>query len=88
MARIARLTISLPADLLEAVDRKLARDSESRSALIRRVLEDALREAEEREDVERYIRGYQEQPQTEDEYGWSDAALLASLAELPWEPRK
>jgi metal-responsive CopG/Arc/MetJ family transcriptional regulator len=73
--------------LVEAADRKLVRGSESRSAMIRRVLEEALRAADEKEDVERYVRGYREQPQTEEEFGWSDTALLQNLPELPWNPR-
>jgi metal-responsive CopG/Arc/MetJ family transcriptional regulator len=86
--RVSRFTISVPAELLEAVDQQLIKGDETRSALIRHLLEAALREAEEREDVERYVRGYREQPQTEEELGWSDSAGLQHLAELPWKPRK
>ena len=84
-AGTTRFTISLPTSLLEAVDRRLVRDGESRSAVVRRLLEEALREAQERADVERYIRGYRETPQTEAELGWSDLAAREHLAELPWQ---
>ena len=85
MNKMTRLTISLPEPLVQGVDRKLARPGESRSAVVRRLLEEALREAEEREEVERYVRGYREEPQTEEEFGWSDRASAERLGELPWQ---
>jgi Arc/MetJ-type ribon-helix-helix transcriptional regulator len=84
---VSRVTISVPTKLLESVDNELVQEGETRSGLIRRLLEKALREAKEREDIERYVRGYREEPQTEEEFGWSDQALLEHLKELPWEPR-
>src|SRR5260370_41654395 len=87
-AHVSRVTVSVPTALLDAVDEKLVSEEESRSALIRRLLEKALREAEESKEIERYVRGYLEQPQTEEEVAWSEAASLQNLEELPWEPRK
>lgn len=77
LTELARLTISLPLDLLEAVGQQLAKKGESRSTVVRHLLEEALREAEEQKEVERYIRGYQEQPQTEEDFGWSTPLLRA-----------
>jgi metal-responsive CopG/Arc/MetJ family transcriptional regulator len=85
MTEMSRFTVSLPTRLLEAVDQKLVNGSESRSALVRRLLEQAPRDAQEREDVEQYIRGYTECPQTEEEFGWSSYAALKHFAEEPWE---
>jgi hypothetical protein len=62
----------MPPKLLEALDRKLANPGESRSATIRRLLEAALREKQAPTDIERYLQGYRDQPQTEEEFGWSD----------------
>ncbi len=83
--RTTRLTVSLPSDLVAAVERELAHPDESRSALFRRLLEEALQEAEERRNVERYIMGYREQPQTEGEFGWSEAIAVEALANERWE---
>ncbi len=83
--KVTRLTISLPARLLEAAEERLVAPDESRSAFIRRLIEEALREAEEQSDVERYVRGYRERPQTEEEVGWSDQAAVEHLAEQPWK---
>lgn len=85
MGETSRLTISLPADLLEAMDRKLTRRDESRSALVRRLVEEALHEVEEQEKIERYVRSYLDEPQTEEEFGWSDEVTRRHLAELPWK---
>ena len=83
MRGTSRFTISLPTELLEAVDDKLVKRAGSRSEIIRGLLEAALREAQEQEDIERYVRGYQQNRQTEEELGWSDAVARERLAELP-----
>ena len=72
---VTRLTVSLPASLVREMDRLLTRDS-SRSAAVRTALQRAVDEARRREEVERFKRGYREQPQTEEEFGWADAAAL------------
>ncbi|MBI3977944.1 MAG: ribbon-helix-helix protein, CopG family [Chloroflexi bacterium] len=84
MTRMSRLTVSIPADLLQALDRKLARNAESRSAVVRRLLEQALRDAEEQADLDRYVHAYRRRPQTEEECGWSDDVARERLSELPW----
>jgi metal-responsive CopG/Arc/MetJ family transcriptional regulator len=83
--RTTRLTISLPSDLVATVERELLQPDESRSAFFRRLLEEALREAEERKNVERYIVGYREQPRTEEEFGWSEAVAVEALANVRWD---
>ncbi|MDR7540005.1 MAG: ribbon-helix-helix domain-containing protein [Armatimonadota bacterium] len=85
MPRSSRITISLPTPLLEALDHKLARAGESRGAVVRRLIEQALREAQEREDVERSICGDHEHPQTEEELGWLDQVVPEALAEQAWD---
>jgi hypothetical protein len=70
MRDAVRFTVSVPSDLLDAVDQKLMKSEASRSALVRRLLERALREAEEQEQIESYVRGYRDKPQTEKEKDW------------------
>ena len=48
--------------------------------------ETALHDLTQSEKVEQYVRGWREQPQTEEEFGWSDRAASESLSEMPWEP--
>lgn len=79
------VSVTLPVKLLEDLDRKLIKGKSSRSAVVRHLLEQALSRVEERDDIERYVKGYREHPQTEDEFGWSDHASREHLAELPWQ---
>lgn len=85
MNEVSRFTVSVPAPMLEALDRELVRPGETRSATVRRLLQAALREAAEQDEVDRYIQGYREQPQTEEEFGWLDEAVKDSLAAVPWQ---
>jgi metal-responsive CopG/Arc/MetJ family transcriptional regulator len=55
----------------------------SRSAAVREALEKAVAEAQKREQIEAWIRGYEEHPETEEEFGWADAVALEFLAEHP-----
>jgi metal-responsive CopG/Arc/MetJ family transcriptional regulator len=82
--RMSQFTVSVPADLLAALDRRAAAEGESRSAVVRRVLEHILRRSREEDDVRRYIEGYRAQPQTEEEFGWQDAVAVEHLARIPW----
>ena len=79
-----RVTVRLPSEVLEDADRLLAKGLRP-SALVRKLMEDALRAEREREDVERYVRSYTETPQTEDEFGWIDAVAIEAFSEIPWE---
>jgi len=83
-ARTTRFTVSLPSELLVEVDRVLGKGN-SRSSLVRRLFEDALRRAEERRKEQEWIRGYQKEPQTEEEFGWSDEVTVQALREVPWD---
>ena len=42
-------------------------------------------DAEEKEQIAQYIKGYTEQPQTEEEFGWSDYVTIEALKDIPWE---
>ena len=83
--KTSRITISLPTKLVEELDQRLTAEEESRSAAVCRILEQALRDAEEKEQIAQYIKGYTEQPQTEEEFGWSDYVTIEALKDIPWE---
>ena len=83
MKGVSRFTVSVPRELLKAVDQKLARGKENRSAVVRRLLEDALRDFDEQQESEMYVRSYREQPQTDEEFGWSDEVTVKHLAKAP-----
>ena len=90
----SRITVTLPTELVRALDERLVNGEGSRSTVIRSLLEQELqareekerREQEERELVEQYVRGWREQPQTEEEFGWlTHPKTLEHLKEAPWE---
>jgi len=80
----SRVTVSLPTELLQAVDAKLARPDETRSAVFRRLVEEALREAEEVADVARWVSAYRKQPLSDDE-SMADLGLEGDPSAVPWE---
>ena len=92
---MAKIAISLPDEVLEAVEKERLGRSKvlSRSEFIKRAVEQYLRTESERtmkEMEEQYIRGYLEHPETEDELDtWVDQASIIGLREFykdepPW----
>jgi metal-responsive CopG/Arc/MetJ family transcriptional regulator len=88
-----RVTITLPTTLVRELDERLVQGDTDRGTAIRRLIEAALHDLEVREtrrreieeEREQYIRTWREQPQTEEEFGWSDRAVAEAMAEEPWE---
>lgn len=85
MRKVAKVTVSLPCELLEEVERRRQERGETRSEIIAGLLKRALRDEQEREDIDRYIQGYREQPQTEEELQENEAILRHATVWGPWE---
>lgn len=81
---MAKIAISLPDEVLQAVERERLARGESRSAFCRRALEAFLRREQERKWDEEYVRGYQQYPETEEELAWAQYGLTV-LALEPWD---
>ena len=89
---MARIAISLPDEVLEAVEKERLSRSKvlSRSEFIKRAVEQYLRTESERTMEEQYIRGYLEHPETEEDLdAWVDQASMIGLREFykdepPW----
>ena len=84
MGKTAKIAISLPEELLQGIERERRAKGETRSAFFRRAVEAFLRRERERDAIEQYIRGYQEQPETEEEVVFAESTGLAALAVNPW----
>ena len=82
---MAKIAISLPDEMLEAVEKERLARGESRSQFFRRAAEEHLRRGREQELEEQYVRGYLENPETPEELEWVFKAGLEALAENPWE---
>ena len=84
MRKVAKLSITLPHGLLQEVQEQIG-DEETRSEAIARLLKFALRKKREERDVERYIQGYLEQPETEEEMRINHLWAMETLKSEPWE---
>ena len=84
MPRISKVAISLPEEMLTAVEKEREESGESRSQIFRRAVELLLRQRREREMSERYIQAYQEMPETKEEVTAARRAASTILAEEPW----
>ncbi len=82
---MAKIAISLPDKTLEEIEKERLAAGESRSEFFRRAVKEYFQNKRKKEDIERYIRGYQQFPETEEELAWVEAASLGVLAEYPWE---
>src|SRR6266851_179922 len=78
-ARSFKFSISMPTELLARVDKLLARPGEGRNALFARVLDEAVRAAEEAEIDAEYERAYAEHPFSEEEKRVHEAMLRLSI---------
>lgn len=82
MGKTVKIAISLPEELLQAAERESQARGVTRSEFFRQAVEGAL---ERRQDaIERYMRGYHEQPETDDEVVAARQASSAALAMEPW----
>ena len=84
MPKTTKIAISLPADILNAVERERKESGESRSELFRRAVELLLRRHREQDMSERYIRAYERIPETKEEIEAARHAASVILAEESW----
>jgi len=82
---MAKIAISLPDKVLEAIEKERAAAGISRSEYFRRTVEEHLRREKDKEDVARYIQGYLDDPETPEEFEWVVRAGIEALADIPWE---
>lgn len=85
MSKTAKIAISLPEDVLTAIEKEREDSGESRSQFFRRAAESLLRRRREQELNRQYIRAYKKFPETREEVEAARQASSAILAEEPWE---
>lgn len=74
MPKTAKISISMPEEVLRRADRERLARGESRSELFRRALDALLREERRTAAVRRYVDGYVAQPETDYEIDGAQAA--------------
>ncbi len=85
MPKIAKVAISLPEATLNAIEKERKAKGETRSEFFRRAAECLLKQEKEALLVREYRRGYQANPETDDEVEAATKPGRRSLAEEPWE---
>ena len=82
---MAQLVTRVDDDLASLVDELVAEGVvESRSDAVRRGLRVLIDRNQRRRTAEAIIRGYEQQPQTDHELGWSDDATVRMINDEPW----
>ncbi|MFH1088132.1 MAG: ribbon-helix-helix protein, CopG family [Chloroflexota bacterium] len=84
MNRTAKVAISLPGDILKAVEEERKARGESRSAFFRRAAERLLSQERRSSAVSDYIHGYQQMPESAAEVEALHRIGGAVLGEEPW----
>jgi len=84
MAKSAKVAISLPEDVLEAVETERKAKGESRSRYFRRAIERLLKQERDSLAAKDYVRSYQEVPESAEEVEAVHRVGIAVLAEEPW----
>ena len=82
--KYVKVAISLPADLLDALDRVRADEGASRSEFFRQAIHARLDEHG-RGAAQRYVEGYSTRPETDEEIAAARASAFALLGAEPWE---
>ena len=84
MSKTTKIAISLPDELLSAVEQERSVSGESRSELFRRAVAMLLRRRQEQEMSQQYIRAYKQMPETREEIAAARHAASTILAEESW----
>ena len=82
---MAKVAISLPDDVFEAVLLNSLAIGITRSEVIRKAIEEYLLHEKKRQLEERYIQGYLDCPETAEEINWVARAGNPALAGDSWE---
>jgi len=84
MPKAIKITISLPEEMLTYVEQERRKSNESRSEFFRRAVEALLHRRRERDKTERYVRAYQQNPETKEEIEAARHAAAAIISRESW----
>jgi metal-responsive CopG/Arc/MetJ family transcriptional regulator len=85
MGKISKVAISLPEDVLAAVETQRQAKGETRSEFFRRAVETRLKREQESSAIRDYLRGYQQYRESPEEIEAAHRAGSVVLAGEPWE---
>ena len=84
MNKSAKVAISMPAPLLNAVEKERKSKGESRSEFFQRAAVNLLKQEREAQAVDAYVSGYRVKPETFEEIEVAHRAGTSVLSEEPW----
>ena len=84
MPKTTKIAISLPSEMLTDVEQERRDSGESRSEFFRRAAQVLLRRRREQDMSERYVRAYQQTPETKGEIEAARRSASAILSEESW----
>ncbi|MFH1486520.1 MAG: ribbon-helix-helix protein, CopG family [Chloroflexota bacterium] len=84
MPKAAKIAISLPEEVLFAVEKERTSSGESRSQFFRRAVEALLRCQREQDMEHRYVSAYLKMPETEEDVEAARRGAAHILAKEPW----
>jgi metal-responsive CopG/Arc/MetJ family transcriptional regulator len=84
MGKISKVAISLPEDILAAVELERQAKGETRSEFFRRAVETRLKQERESSVISDYVIGYQKHPESTEEIEAAHRAGSAVLGAEPW----
>lgn len=85
MTTSAKVSISLPRDVLERAERERRATGESRSEFFRRAVEEYLKQKQRQLEVDRYVAGYVAEPESNEYERALEEIAGETLAGEPWE---
>jgi metal-responsive CopG/Arc/MetJ family transcriptional regulator len=85
MSAAVKIAISLPKELFKTAERERKARGESRSQFFRQAVESFLHQANQQRALERYVQGYREHPETEEEVAAVEQVSRVILSQEPWE---
>ncbi len=81
MTKVAKVTVSLPAELLSRIEDRRHDHGASRSEVVSELLWRGWRQVETEEREERYRAAYRAQPETDEERAWADSCAAELLGQ-------
>jgi len=81
----AKVAVSVPARLFEAMEAERHRTGETRSELVQQAVELLLKRRSTEEDDRRYAEAYRKYPETDEEVEAFTAGAMEALRAVPWE---
>jgi metal-responsive CopG/Arc/MetJ family transcriptional regulator len=85
VGRSAKVTISLPSDLLDEIEQERMERHQTRSEFVRGLVEETFRGRREQHNRARYLRGYEQCPESDEEVAEAARVGHQVLAAEPWE---